>query len=83
MKTAPPVAKINFVHGFTALHEALLATVDALSRRRAADIPEKTIAHFVQIRWLEWNGGGLRLTPAGEGVLLKVQATMLAQMQPG
>ena len=78
MKTPAPLAKLN-----TALHESLLATVDALSRRRARDIPEKTIDQFVAIRWLEWNGGTLRLTAAGERVLLQVQATMLGQMQPG
>jgi len=78
MKTSAALAKIN-----TALHDSLLATVDALSRRRARDIPEKTIDHFVAIRWLEWNGGTLRLTAAGEGVLMKVQASMLGNMQPG
>jgi hypothetical protein len=78
MKTPVALAKIN-----SALHESLLATVDALSRRRARDIPEKTIDHFVAIRWLEWNGGNLRLTAAGESVMSKVQATMLGNMQPG
>lgn len=74
MKTPAALAK---------LHESLLATVDALSRRRARDIPETTIDQFVAIRWLEWNGGTLRLTAAGESVLVKVQASMLGEMQPG
>jgi hypothetical protein len=78
MKTPAALAKIN-----AALHDSLLATVDALSRRRARDIPEKTIDQFVAIRWLEWNGGNLRLTAAGESVLLKCQASMLGNMQPG
>ncbi len=78
MKTSAALAKIN-----SALHDSLLATVDALSRRRAADIPEKTIDQFVAIRWLEWNGGALRLTQAGEGMLVKIQASMMGNMQPG
>jgi hypothetical protein len=78
MKTPAALAKIN-----TALHESLLATVDALSRRRARDIPETTIDQFVAIRWLEWNGGTLRLTPAGESVLMKIHASMLGNMQAG
>jgi hypothetical protein len=78
MQTPAALARIN-----SALHDSLLATVDALSRRRARDIPEKTIDHFVAIRWLEWNGGNLRLTPAGERVLTTVQASMLGNMQPG
>ena len=76
MKKPAALAKIN-----SALHDSLLATVDLLSRRRAGEIPEKTIDHFVAIRWLEWNGGGLRLTAAGEGVLVKVQAAMLGNLQ--
>jgi hypothetical protein len=76
MKTPIALAKIN-----GALHDSLLVTVDLLSRRRAGEIPEKTIAHFVAIRWLEWNGGGLRLTAAGESTLVKIQAAMLGNLQ--
>ena len=78
MKTPATLAKIN-----STLHDSLLATVDALSRRRAADIPEKTIDEFVAIRWLEWNGGTLRLTQAGEAVMMKVHAAMVGELQPG
>ena len=78
MKTPATLAKIN-----SALHDSLLATVDALSRRRAADIPEKTIDQFVAIRWLEWNGGTLRLTQAGEAVMMNVHAAMVGELQPG
>ncbi|MEP6505231.1 MAG: hypothetical protein ABJD97_17985 [Betaproteobacteria bacterium] len=76
MKKPAALAKIN-----SALHDSLLATVDLLSRRRAGEIPEKTIDHFVAIRWLEWKGGALRLTEAGEGVLVKVQASMMSNLQ--
>jgi hypothetical protein len=76
MKPVASLSKIN-----TALHESLLATVDALSRRRACDIPEQTIDRFVALRWLQWNGGNLRLTPSGEEVLVKVHASMLGNLQ--
>ncbi len=76
MKTTATVVKIN-----TALQDSLLATVDALSRRRACDIPEQTIDRFVAMRWLQWNGGNLRLTATGEDMLAKVHATMLGNLQ--
>ena len=72
MKTTATLAKLN-----TALHDSLLATVDLLSRRRACDIPEQTIDRFVAMRWLQWNGGSLRLTEAGEAMVVKVHAAMI------
>ena len=72
MKAA--ITRIN-----TAVCESFLAAADALSRRRARDIPEKTIDRLVDLRWLEWNGGNLRLTRVGEIVLMKVQAMTLAK----
>ena len=77
MKTPAALAKIN-----NALHESLLVTVDLLSRRRACDIPEQTIDRFVAMRWLQWNGGSLRLTEAGEVMVVKVQAAMIMREQP-
>jgi archaellum component FlaD/FlaE len=76
MQTAAALSKIN-----TAVQDSLLAAVDALSRRRACDIPEKTIAHLVALRWLQWNGGSLRLTESGDAMLAKVHATMLGNLQ--
>lgn len=76
MKPVAALSKIN-----TALQDSLLATVDALSRRRACDIPEKTIDHFVALRWLKWSGGSLRLTESGEEMLVKVHASMLGNLQ--
>ncbi len=76
MKPATSLSKIN-----TALQDSLLATVDALARRRACDIPEQTIDRFVALRWLQWNGGSLRLTPAGEEMLVRLHARMLGKMQ--
>ena len=52
-----------------ALQQALLTTVDALMRRRACDVPEQTIEQLISLRWLQWSGGSLRLTEAGETTL--------------
>jgi len=51
-----------------ALRDGLLATVDLLKRRRAAEIAEKTIEEYVALHWLEWHGGSLRLTTTGENL---------------
>ena len=72
MKPAATFAKNN-----TALQESLLVTVDLLSRRRACDIPEQTIDRFVALRWLQWNGGSLRLTEIGEAMVVQVQGAMI------
>ena len=64
-----------------AVCESFLAAAEALSRRRARDIPENTIDRLVDLRWLEWNGGTLRLTSLGEIVLMKMQARNFANAQ--
>jgi len=69
-------AKIN-----ASLPESLLATVDALSRRRACDIPEQTIDRLVALGWLQWKGGSLRLTEAGEAKVVALQGAMLADQR--
>ena len=51
-----------------ALRNALLGTVDLLKRRRAGEISERDIDDYVALNWLEWNGGGLRLTTTGANV---------------
>jgi hypothetical protein len=51
-----------------ALRDALLESVDKLHRRRACDIPDGFIDDYVSLNWLEWHGGGLRVTPTGENV---------------
>ena len=60
-----------------ALQQALLTTVDALMRRRACDVSEQTIEQLISLRWLQWSGGSLRLTEAGETMVVKVQSAML------
>ena len=51
-----------------ALREALPATVQSLKLRRAAAIAESLIDDYVALNWLEWNGGGLRLTTTGDNI---------------
>lgn len=51
-----------------ALREALLDSIDKLYRRRACDIPAGFIDDYVTLNWLEWHGGGLRVTTVGENV---------------
>jgi hypothetical protein len=50
------------------LRQALLATVDMLHRRRASDIPTGYIDAYVDLHWLQWHGGGLKLTITGQNV---------------
>jgi archaellum component FlaD/FlaE len=57
-----------------ALRAALLTTVDMLRQRRAADIPDGYIDRYVALDWLEWHGGGLRVTPVGENVCRQLTA---------
>ena len=57
-----------------ALRDALLSTVDLLKRRRAAEIDTTYIDNYVELNWLEWNGGGLRLTTTGDNVCKQLSA---------
>lgn len=64
MNTLPEAS----THSNAALRSALLTSLDSLHRRRAAEIPDGYIEDYVAIRWLEWHGGGLRLTATGQNV---------------
>lgn len=57
-----------------ALRNDLLATVEALQRRRADLVSETLIAQYVALYWLEWNGGTLRLTQTGKNVCDQMRA---------
>ena len=59
-----------------ALRDALLAAVDLLHRRRANEIHEDDIDDYVALKWLEWNGGGLRLTASGDTVCRQLRAQL-------
>lgn len=70
MTKPPPALRRN------ALRDALPATVDQLRRCRAAEIPEGYIDDYVALNWLEWNGGGLRLTVTGENMCRQLTARL-------
>jgi hypothetical protein len=54
----------------------LLTTVDSLQRRRADLISEDLIEDYVALHWLEWNGGGLRLTVTGTNMCDQIRARL-------
>lgn len=58
------------------LREALLSTVDLLKKRRASDVPETDIDDYVSLNWLEWHGGGLRLTVVGDNIRKQMTARL-------
>jgi hypothetical protein len=58
------------------LRGQLLETVDALKRCRADLLSDKSIAEYVALDWLEWNGGALRLTLTGKNVCQQMQGQL-------
>ena len=54
--------------GLEALRAALCASVAALERRQANEIPEATLERLIELDWLEWRGGTLRLTTTGQNI---------------
>lgn len=57
-----------------ALREALLGTVELLNQRRASEVTDGLIDDYVALNWLEWHGGGLRLTTTGQNVCAQLKA---------
>lgn len=54
------------------LRLALPATVAQLKLRQAGQIDAEDIEAYVALEWLEWQGGGLRLTITGANVCAQV-----------
>ena len=54
----------------------LLTTVDSLQRRRADLVSDGFIDDYVALRWLEWNGGALRLTATGTNMCQQMRARL-------
>jgi archaellum component FlaD/FlaE len=50
------------------LLHALPTSIDLLRRRRCSEIPNGYIDDYVALNWLEWHGGGLRVTTVGENI---------------
>lgn len=57
------------------LRQGLPATVDLLTQRQADRIDDKDIDAYVKLNWLEWHGGGLRLTITGRNVCAQTAPT--------
>lgn len=65
---------LDLEHRRLALREALLATVDLLKQRRASEVADGYLDDYVALNWLEWHGGGLRLTTTGRNVCAQLKA---------
>ncbi|HEX7866237.1 MAG TPA: hypothetical protein VF555_14885 [Variovorax sp.] len=59
------------------LRRALPATVELLQSRQADRIDDADIDAYVNLNWLEWHGGGLRLTITGRNVCAQSVPTAL------
>lgn len=57
------------------LRQTLPATVDLLHHRQAGKISDSDIEDYVRLHWLEWHGGGLRLTITGRNVCAQTNST--------
>ncbi|KQU82749.1 MULTISPECIES: hypothetical protein [unclassified Variovorax] len=60
------------------LRRALPATVELLQSRQADRIDDADIDAYVSLNWLEWHGGGLRLTITGRNVCAQSLPTVAA-----
>lgn len=58
------------------LQDKLLQVVDLLKRRLASEIAPEDIDDYVALNWLEWNGGGLRLTTTGENICKQMRVAL-------
>ncbi|WP_077000047.1 hypothetical protein [Variovorax sp. KK3] len=56
------------------LRAALPATVELLKQRQADRIADADIEAYVSLNWLEWHGGGLRLTITGRNICAQTAA---------
>ncbi|MEJ8822006.1 hypothetical protein WKW80_08140 [Variovorax humicola] len=59
------------------LRQALPETVDRLKRRHADQIDAADIEAYVALNWLEWHGGGLRLTITGSNIRAQLAPSSL------
>lgn len=71
-RAAPPAEAIAPRTRLEQLRDDLPGTVDCLKRRRADLIDTTLIDEYVALQWLEWHGGGLRLTVTGRNVCAQI-----------
>ena len=78
----PLVAPKDFVSAETIrrdrLRLALPTTVAMLRERHADQIDVDDIEAYVALNWLEWQGGGLRLTITGKNVCAQMAPAAVA-----
>lgn len=60
------------------LRLALPATAEQLKLRQADQIDADDIEAYVALNWLEWQGGGLRLTITGKNVCAQLVPTVMS-----
>ena len=63
-----PITDLPPAPSHVALREGLQDTVNLLKQHRAAEIVDGYIDRYVNLNWLEWNGGSLRLTVTGDNI---------------
>lgn len=73
VEAAPPPSRLD------QLRAALLPTVDCLQRRRADLIDAALIEDFVDMNWMEWQGGSLKLTVTGQNICVQMQRARRAE----
>ncbi len=76
----PPAPETRLLR-LESLRNALLSTVDALARCKAADIAERDIEDYVALDWLVWSGGSLQLTTTGRNVCQQLRQQFAASEQ--
>jgi hypothetical protein len=59
------------------LRDELPLSIDMLRRRRCSEIAPGFIDDYVALNWMEWHGGGLRVTVVGENVCRQVVDRLL------
>jgi len=62
------------------LRRAFARCADLLKHRRADLLQPATIAAYVELDWLAWNGGGLKLTTVGENICAQVRNEAAARL---
>ncbi|OUL98822.1 hypothetical protein [Variovorax sp. JS1663] len=50
------------------LRAALLDAADLLDRNKAGEVGDEAIDDYVDLAWLEWDGGKLRVTTTGRNI---------------
>lgn len=77
-QTSPSPKAVAAAERRERLRRTLPATVELLQQRQADRIDDNDIEAYVQLNWLEWHGGGLRLTITGRNVCAQIVPTVMA-----